>query len=94
MGSDLELCLKWWHEVLQLEICQLRPWAVPHRQPLQLFADARSTPPRVAAVLIRQGPQYLCVQSRCGQIMGLEIVAVALGSFVFVILLQHSLPAC
>ena len=34
-------------------ICQFRPWTASHEKPVHMFCDARSTPPRVAAVLYR-----------------------------------------
>ena len=45
------LALRWWREVFELELCEQRPWAKDHRKQVHLFCDARSTPPRLAAVL-------------------------------------------
>ena len=45
------MALKWWLAVLNLQIMEQRPWEAKGDKPLHLFCDARSTPPRVAAVL-------------------------------------------
>ena len=51
IDRELELALRWWLQVLELEIAEERSF-VEGRQPcVHLFSDARSTPPRVAAVL-------------------------------------------
>ena len=54
-GETIRLALRWWLEVLSLELVQLRPWVGERRKPVHLYCDARSTPPRVAAVLVRRG---------------------------------------
>ena len=53
LNAELRLALQWWLEVFDLKIVQLRPWVGAQRQPVHLYTDARSTPPRVAAVLVR-----------------------------------------
>ena len=50
---EIEAALLWWRDVLQLEICEERKWRESPLKQIHLFADARSTPPHVAAVLIR-----------------------------------------
>lgn len=59
IGAELDLALRWWHEVLCLGIAEERPWVENASKPVHIFADARSTPPRIAAVLIRQVAQLL-----------------------------------
>ena len=51
--TEIEAALLWWHEVLQLEICEERKWRASPLRQVHMFADARSTPPHVAAVLMR-----------------------------------------
>ena len=48
---QVESTLKWWLEVFQLQIYQIRPWSMPDTRPVQVFCDARSTPPRLSAVI-------------------------------------------
>ena len=52
IGRELELALRWWRDVLVLEVQEERPWWPDNKKQVHLFADARSTPPHVAAVLI------------------------------------------
>ena len=49
--AHTEMALQWWLEVLRLGIKKRRLWMEKNDKPLHLFCDARSTPPRVAAVL-------------------------------------------
>ena len=53
LDDELTLALQWWLEVLQLGVTQKRTWEREQKRPVHLFCDARSTPPRVAAVLVR-----------------------------------------
>ena len=53
VDDQLKLALQWWLEVLQRGIKQMRPWVERDEKPVHMFCDARSTPPRVAAVLVR-----------------------------------------
>jgi len=53
VDEQLRLALRWWLEVLQGGIKQMRPWVCREERPVHMFCDARSTPPRVAAVLVR-----------------------------------------
>ena len=55
VDEQLRLALRWWLEVLQGGIKQMRPWVSRDEKPVHMFCDARSTPPRVAAVLVRCG---------------------------------------
>ena len=50
-GSSLATALSWWWAALEASTCELRPWDVSDQTMGRLFVDARSTPPRVAAVL-------------------------------------------
>ena len=51
---ELELALKWWLQVLELELCETQKWQANDASPCCMFCDARSTPPRAAAVLFWQ----------------------------------------
>ena len=53
VDDQLKLALHWWLEVLQRGIKHMRPWVERDEKPVHMFCDARSTPPRVAAVLVR-----------------------------------------
>ena len=95
MTTALRLSLEWWLEVLQLEMLQRRPWVRPTSSTVHLFADARGTPPRLAAVVFVDGQIFYSdlepaasvlqffVSRRDSQIMGLELLAIALGLSTF-----------
>ena len=55
VNKELNLSLRWWVEVLETGIKETKVWSTPDAQPVRLYADARSTPPRIAAVLIHDG---------------------------------------
>ena len=61
----LQLSLKWWRQVLQLGICEKRDWETEARRPVYLYCDARSTPPRAAAVLVRRVSFGFWVAQHC-----------------------------
>ena len=90
--QELAMALSWWVDVLQNEVCEKHQWHSKVGEPLHLFCDARSTPPRAAAVLLERGQQTLyCDEEPSetlmsflearndGQIMSLEILSIALG---------------
>ena len=92
----LESSLKWWREVLSLQIVQVRPWTLPLRRPVVLLCDARGFPARLAAVVYTwDGLSYytdmvpprelldLFTNRRDNQICGLELCAIALGLCTF-----------
>ena len=94
-NEPLELCLKWWADVLRLEIKETRRFNLDDLQSAHLFADARGEPPRLAAVLLADGKTYATdwepppevlqffEERQDGQIMGLELLAIALGLSTF-----------
>ncbi len=95
MGQRLMMCLQWWIEILQLHICQSVPWQ-PRQSPIvHLFADARGAPARLAAVLFCGGRTWytdfappaellsIFTARQDSQIMGLELLAIALGISTF-----------
>ena len=51
---ELALALSWWIEVLGEDLKQVRPWKKKEDKQIHMFSDARSSPPRVAAVLFRR----------------------------------------
>ena len=93
--DELRLALEWWLEALQRDICELRPWVLTDTPTCRLLVDARSKPPRLAAVLLIDGVNYYSdwqppasVMSMFkprddGQIMSLELLAIAFGLSTF-----------
>jgi len=91
MNAELKLALRWWLQVLKLGIVEMRSWKENKQMPVHIFCDARSTPPRIAAVMIKDGRTSFCDMApsdelmksfkRRGdnQIMSLEILSIALG---------------
>ena len=89
--TELSLALRWWREVLKLNLVERRLWHIDKREQLHLFVDAHSTPPRLAAVLVGDGIVEFCDMEpeesvlsnfrRRGdnQIMSLELLSIALG---------------
>ena len=54
-GSPLEIALRWWLNALDLNLSEVRTWELQRRSLCRMFVDARSTPPRIAAVLVEAG---------------------------------------
>lgn len=91
MDHQLIMALSWWLEVLDKGICEVRTWKENKQRPVQLLCDARSTPPRVAAVCICDGvieyadgppTERMMEQFKVrndNQIASLEMLAIALG---------------
>ena len=82
-------------------------WNKVHGAPLHLYCDARSAPPRIAAVLCEKGrpTQWTDMQPsekvlscfRKGgdkQIMSLELLSIALGKFITFLQLHIVAPSC
>ena len=94
MGTMLQLTIKWWLQVLKDQMCQA---LVRRTQPevVELFGDAQGQPARVASVLFDGGEVLysdwepteqmlsICYLRKDNQIMGLEVLAVALGLSTF-----------
>ena len=97
---ELEAALEWWYKVLELNICELRPWEIPISQPVHLFVDASGSPPYLGAVAFYKGEAWFThmapsrkmmehFRSRGdNQIMGLELLAISLGLSTFEELLE------
>jgi len=92
LSKMLVLALEWFREALSMELCRQVPLATGTVEVIDLFCDARGTPPRVAAVLVEKGKEVCYTdwqppisvlskfQTRSDeQIMGLELLAVLLG---------------
>ena len=92
LGASAQLGMQWWLRVLKGGLCQKRS-LVNRSAVVDLFCDAASSPPRVAAILVYDG-QFLhtdwdvpaailsMFQRRSDrQIMGLELLAILLGTF-------------
>ena len=92
---QLRLCLRWWSEVLQMQLCERRPWNHNDLSVVQLFVDARGTPAHLGAVAVIDDRAYFAdwaptdqilsmFQTRNdSQIMGLELLAIAFGLSTF-----------
>ena len=95
VGPELRNALQWWVMVLRLPIVEQRSWTQDESEPLHLYVDARSTPPRCAAVLFVDGKclytdgepleKYMSWLKKRGdnQIMTLEIMGIAVGMATF-----------
>ena len=91
IGNTLRAAMSWWKAALERGWCQARAARGVHEERVEVFCDARSTPPRLAAVLVSQSgcwftdmepsPRLLSglTVRRDAQIMGLELLAVVLG---------------
>ena len=98
--AHLRVCLQWWHEALSSHFSTTREWQAPDTRSVQLFADARGNPARVAAVLFIDGRIVytdvappaplvrLFQERRDNQIGGLEVLSIALGLATFETLLS------
>ena len=94
IGTHLRLALQWWEQVLALRMTQRAPTQA-HGDVVELFTDARGSPPRLAAVLFADGettytdlatpPELLALfkPREDAQIMGQEFLAIALGLCTF-----------
>ena len=95
VDAELRRCLQWWQELLRADIAEVRKWQQASASPAHLFCDAASTPPHLGAVLLIDGK---CMWTHSGappdilgwfrpredgQIMGLELLAIALGLSTF-----------
>jgi hypothetical protein len=99
VGAELRMCLEWWLEALKNMRAQVVKWDMV-RETATLLTDARSTPPRVAAVLIvgsqfyytDWAPDQAILQTftarRDNQIMGLELLGIAVGLSTFASLVK------
>ena len=91
LPRHVRLCLEWWTQVMRLEISQLRKWSESERSVVQLFVDARGTPPRLGAVIAVDNRGFYSDMEPSedvlknfrkrndSQIMGLELLAIAFG---------------
>lgn len=95
LSETLRDALRWWRRVLAEGICECHVWNPPDGQVVHLFCDAAGDPPRIAAVLFVDGKTFY---TDCPapaeivdgwairadqQIMGLELLSIALGVSVF-----------
>ena len=95
ISLSLRLALEWWLEVFQLQLVQKREWLGVVPKPIHMFCDARSTPPRLAAVLYIDGDILFCDAPPSDELMGsffrsgdkhimsLELASIALGISTF-----------
>jgi len=95
VDAELRAVLVWWANILSSNMVELRRWNVPDTEPVHLFCDAAGAPARVAAVLwvdgqwlFSDGPPpakvlELWTVRADQQIMGLELLSIALALSVF-----------
>ena len=93
--DELMVVLLWWRSVLALEIVEVRSWFAHQCETAYLFADASGSAAHTAAILFigervlytdwAPDTEFLDMfhQRRDKQIMGLEMIAIALGLCVF-----------
>ena len=91
VSKQLRLALCWWREALALNLQQTHLWAEAQQPWVHLFCDARGHPPHIAAVLAIDGKTFFCempappkvlegfIRRADNQIMGLEMLSIALG---------------
>ena len=94
LGDSLKLALKWWQKALALKMSQ-KVLVAEETEVVELFCDARGSPPRLAAVLFADGRiQYTDLETpeellklfearEDAQIMGQELLAIAVGLCTF-----------
>ena len=92
---ELMSVLSWWVDILRGGIAELRCWNAPDTSPVHLFCDAAGEPARIAAVVWVDGEVFftdcppppevtaLWKVRADQQIMGLELLSIALGLSVF-----------
>jgi hypothetical protein len=95
MDMELKRALLWWIGVLSREIVETRLWQQPMNEVLHLFCDARGQPPHLGAVLVsstacswthlrpNDSAIDLFRSRKDNQIMGLELLSIALGIHTF-----------
>ena len=95
LSNLLRLSLQWWKSVLSLEIRDTVSLKPKLCDVVELFGDARGSPPRVASVLLKDGrvqysswqPDEEVMMTFCArndqQIMGQELLAVLFGMSTF-----------
>ena len=90
-GDALEMSLLWWKTLLEELLQRALSYKVRTLQGVEIFTDARSTPPRLAAVIVADGrvwwTEYAPTDAEMSQlisrgdnqILALEVFAVLLG---------------
>jgi hypothetical protein len=102
IGPELEDTLCWWLQVFELEIAEEFPWNGPAKHTIHLFCDASGAPPQLGAVLFSHlGVHWTSLvpdssllslfrARKDKQIMGLEMLAIALGVSTFADIIRGS----
>jgi hypothetical protein len=95
LGSELRRALEWWIQVLVFGVSETIPWGDREREVAHLFCDAASTPACLGAVLFHKTHIWWTAQAapekimqsfkrrKDQQIMGLELLAIALALSTF-----------
>ncbi len=58
ISPELELALRWWLSALATGFSECRVWRPVATKTVHMLVDARSTPPRIAAVLLVDGQKF------------------------------------
>ena len=87
IDSELKRALVWWQRVLRSDLCEVREWSAPEKEPVQLFCDARGSPPHMGVVIFVDNQCWWAHSivsdetlarfrsRRDNQIMGLELLS-------------------
>jgi hypothetical protein len=101
VGPRLLEALKWWSNVLQLDLSEDRPWHTAGEKVCRIFVDAASTPAYCAVVAFIDGKRFYTAMAppedlwrqlaarRDKQITSLEIIAILLAMDTFADLLTN-----
>ena len=60
LSGNVRDSLSWWHEVLSNRIVEMRKFKASGQAPVLMWADARGSPPRLAAVALIDGQWHFC----------------------------------
>ena len=95
ISAELACALSWWKRILEEGIAEMRPWNMVHTAPVHLFCDAAGRDAHLGAVCFIDGECHWTHMStptdilerfryrQDSQIMGLELLAIALGMSTF-----------
>ena len=64
LSGNVRDSLTWWHEVLSNRIVEMKKFKASGQAPVLMWADARGSPPRLAAVALIDGQWHFCDMDR------------------------------
>ena len=95
ISAELACALSWWKRILEEGIAEMRPWNMVHTAPVHISCDAAGRHAHLGFVIFIDGECYWTHMStptdilkrfrykEDSQIMGLELLAIALGLSTF-----------